>query len=88
VVVWTEGSWEAGVKGARAGRFMTADPMVGAFFKQEDAKHVAEDCTEEFSLLEPGGARQQGLRSRHRPRAGADLQGGNDILKLVSVQGP
>jgi hypothetical protein len=44
-VVSTEGSWEAGVHGARAGIFMPADPAVGDFFKQEDAKNVAEDCT-------------------------------------------
>jgi hypothetical protein len=44
VVVSTEGSWEAGVRGARAGIFMPADPKVGQVFKQEDAKNVAEDC--------------------------------------------
>jgi len=44
VVVSTEGSWEAGVHGARAGIFMPAEPKVGQVFKQEDAKNVAEDC--------------------------------------------
>jgi hypothetical protein len=44
-VVSTEGSWEAGVHGANAGIFMPANPQVGDFFKQEDAKNVAEDCT-------------------------------------------
>jgi hypothetical protein len=44
VVASTEGSWEAGVRGARAGIFMPADPKVGQVFKQEDAKNVAEDC--------------------------------------------
>jgi hypothetical protein len=44
VVVSTEGSWEAGVHGARAGIFMPANPKVGQVFKQEDAKNVAEDC--------------------------------------------
>jgi hypothetical protein len=44
-VVSTQGSWEAGVNNARAGIFMPAQPKVGQFFKQEDAKNVAEDCT-------------------------------------------
>ena len=44
-VVSTEGSWEAGVNKANAGIFMPAHPAVGDFFKQEDAKNVAEDCT-------------------------------------------
>jgi hypothetical protein len=44
-VVSTEGSWEAGVDKANAGIFMPAHPAVGDFFKQEDAKNVAEDCT-------------------------------------------
>ena len=44
-VISTQGSWEAGVDRARAGIFMPAAPAVGDFFKQEDAKNVAEDCT-------------------------------------------
>jgi hypothetical protein len=44
-VISTEGSWEAGVNKANAGIFMPAHPAVGDFFKQEDAKNVAEDCT-------------------------------------------
>jgi hypothetical protein len=50
VVVSTEGSWEAGVDGARPGIFMPAQPMVGQVFKQEDAKNVAEDCSEIVDL--------------------------------------
>jgi len=48
-VVSTEGSWEAGVKGANAGIFMEANPKVGDKYKQEDAKGVAEDCAEILS---------------------------------------
>jgi hypothetical protein len=109
-VVSTEGSWEAGVDHASAGIFMPASPQVGQFFKQEDAKNVAEDCTrivdlnasvktqyvtsnqalktEEFSLLEPGVldnkfyVRGIGLVQEQT------VQGGSDILKLVSVQKP
>jgi hypothetical protein len=44
-VISTEGSWEAGVNKANAGIFMPAHSAVGDFFKQEDAKDVAEDCT-------------------------------------------
>jgi hypothetical protein len=53
VVVSTEGSWEAGVDNARAGIFMSAQPMVGQVFKQEDAKNVAEDCSKIVDLNAP-----------------------------------
>jgi hypothetical protein len=42
----TKGSWEAGVDGARAGRFMLADPKVGARYQQEFYKGEAEDVGE------------------------------------------
>jgi hypothetical protein len=38
-----EGSWESGVKGARAGIIMLAEPKVGITYDQEFAKDVAED---------------------------------------------
>jgi len=38
-----EGSWRAGVDGARAGVFMPARPRAGAAFAQEDAPGRAED---------------------------------------------
>jgi hypothetical protein len=44
-VVTTQGSWQAGRHGARAGVFMPAAPKVGRTIKQEDAKNVAEDCS-------------------------------------------
>jgi hypothetical protein len=43
--VTTQGSWRAGVHGARAGIFMPATPRAGRTLKQEDAKNVAEDCS-------------------------------------------
>jgi hypothetical protein len=49
-VVSTEGSWQAGVDGAKPGIFMPADPEVGEVFKQEHAKGVAEDCIEILDL--------------------------------------
>ena len=42
-VVSTEGSWEAGVAGARAGIAMPTDPRVGDTYYQEFAAGVAED---------------------------------------------
>jgi len=49
-VISTEGSWEAGVNKAHAGIFMPAHPAKGDFFKQEDARNVAEDCTRILDL--------------------------------------
>jgi hypothetical protein len=48
-VVSTEGTWQAGVKGANAGIFMEANPKVGDAYKQEDANNVAEDCAQILS---------------------------------------
>ena len=42
-LVDTEGSWEAGMNGARAGINMLAEPEVGDAYFQEDAPGVAED---------------------------------------------
>jgi len=60
-----EGTWEAGVDGARAGTFMPANPKVGQSFRQEYFKGHAEDhfavvrisggtlLTKEWTPLEP-----------------------------------
>jgi hypothetical protein len=42
-VTSTEGSWQAGVNGAKAGIFMPAHPKVGQAFRQEYYKGQAED---------------------------------------------
>jgi hypothetical protein len=47
-----EGSWEAGVKGAKAGIIMEAQPKVGDTYQQEFAKGVAEDTATVISLNE------------------------------------
>ena len=47
-----EGSWEAGVKGAKAGIVMEAEPKVGDTYNQEFAKGVAEDKGTVLSLNE------------------------------------
>lgn len=39
----TEGSWEAGRRGARAGIVMLAKPVVGVYYRQEYEAGVAED---------------------------------------------
>jgi hypothetical protein len=49
-VVSTEGSWKAGVDGARAGIVMEANPKVGDTYSQEDAPGVAEDMATVLSL--------------------------------------
>jgi hypothetical protein len=47
-----EGSWEAGVKGAKAGIIMEANPKVGDTYNQEFLKGVAEDKGTVLSLDE------------------------------------
>jgi hypothetical protein len=107
-VISTEGSWQAGESGNRAGIFLPAAPAVGQTFKAEDAPGVAEDCTEiadlhasvesrfvsssdslktrEFSLLEPGVVdNKYYVRGIGLVRE-QTIQGGTDVLELVSVQ--
>ncbi|HEY7109299.1 MAG TPA: hypothetical protein VH415_07730 [Nitrososphaeraceae archaeon] len=45
-----EGSWESGVKEAKAGLIMLAEPKVGVTYDQEVAKDVAEDRATVLSL--------------------------------------
>ncbi len=49
-VVSTEGSWLAGVGGAKPGIVMLADPEVGLTYRQENAPGVAEDKARVVSL--------------------------------------
>jgi hypothetical protein len=69
-VTSTEGSWQAGVDGARAGIFMPAVPAVGQVFQQESAPDaqdlfrvtaVTTDTvtTREWTPLEPGVATEK-----------------------------
>jgi hypothetical protein len=50
--VSSEGSWEAGIDGARAGRIMPAHPRVGMRYRQEHAPGEAEDAARVLSLNE------------------------------------
>lgn len=45
-----EGSWESGVKGAKGGLIMLAEPKVSTTYNQEFAKDVAEDKATVLSL--------------------------------------
>ena len=47
----TEGTWQAGVDGARPGIFMPADPQIGQSFQQESYPGHAEDW---FVILQMG----------------------------------
>jgi len=94
----TEGSWQAGVDGARAGIFMPAHPRVGQAFQQEFYKGHAEDHfrivskrgpflkTREWTPLEPGVIdAKQYVRGVGTVRESA-VKGGDEHLELVSVK--
>ncbi|UCC73887.1 MAG: hypothetical protein JSV86_04820 [Gemmatimonadota bacterium] len=55
-LVSTEGSWEAGVDGAKPGIIMLADPTVGTEYRQEYAPGVAEDMGRVLGLDESADA--------------------------------
>jgi hypothetical protein len=78
-VVSTEGSWQAGVAGARAGVMMPAHPAVGESYRQEHRRGVAEDMGRVWSVDDtvtvPAGTSRiaSRRRTRHRssPRCGS-----------------
>src|SRR3989337_1368228 len=51
-IVSLEGSWEAGVDGAKPGIIMEANPLLGDFYRQEFYLGEAEDIGEVLSLTE------------------------------------
>jgi hypothetical protein len=97
----TSGSWLTGVKGAKPGLIMKADPQVPDAYRQECLSGEAEDLawvvarggpkhllrTLEFSPLEPSIVE----RKVYRPRVGIisehQLSGGHETIKLVKVTG-
>jgi hypothetical protein len=94
----TEGSWRAGVNGARAGIFMPAHPKVGQAFQQEFYKGHAEDHfrivrrsgpflrTREWTPLEPRVVDAKFyVRGVGTVRESA-IKGGNEHLELVSIK--
>jgi hypothetical protein len=99
-VISREGSWQAGVDGARAGIFMPGRPRVGLTFRQEYYKGQAEDHvqvvtirgkrmkTKEWTPLEPG------VRDRKIYQRGIGtvleqtVKGGSEHWALASVSRP
>jgi len=51
-IISYEGSWEAGVNGAKPGIIMKANPKVNEFYRQEYYKGIAEDFGKVLSLKE------------------------------------
>jgi hypothetical protein len=95
-----EGSWQAGVNGARPGIIMPADPRVGQTFRMEFEAGHAEDWariasvssrrlkTEEWTPLEPGVLdNKYYLRGVGSVRE-VTVRGGHESLELVSPVSP
>ena len=97
-VVSTEGTWRAGVHGARPGFYMPASPRVGQVFGQEQAEGVAEDRfrvvsvgatvleTNEWTPLEPGVLDRKTYTRTIGTSSEDSLKGGDEHLKLVTVR--
>jgi hypothetical protein len=95
-----EGSWETGVKGARAGIVMPGHPRVGQRGLMEYWKNHAEDhfqitsihgnmlTTKEWSPLEPGVRDRKVYRRGTGQVSEETVKGGNERFALVSVTRP
>jgi len=94
----TEGSWRAGVNGARPGVFMPANPRVGTSFRQEFARGVAADhfrvrariddrllMTTEWTPLEPGVLDHKTYARGIGTVFELTVKGGNERLELERV---
>jgi hypothetical protein len=99
-VTTREGSWQTGVKGARAGVVMPAHPRVGQRGLMEYWKGHAEDhfqvtsihgntlTTKEWSPLEPG-VRDRKVYKRGTGQVSEEtVKGGNERFALVSISRP
>jgi len=98
-VVSREGSWRAGVAGARPGVFMPATPRVGAAFAQEHFAGHAEDHFRVVSLhasatVPFGGFRATALETREwtplEPgvRDGKWYAAGIGVVREAAIRGP
>jgi len=92
-----EGSWEAGVKGAKAGIIMQADPKVDDSYNQEFSKGVAEDKGTVLSLDEkitvPYGSFSNVLKTKDYSPLEPDIVENKyyapniGVIKAISVKG-
>jgi len=92
-----EGSWQAGVKGAKAGIIMEAQPKVGDSYNEELAKGVAEDKATVHSLNEkvcvPFGCFTHVLKTKNFTPLEPDVvenkfyAPGVGVIKEVTVKG-
>ena len=103
-VTSTEGSWRAGVHGARPGVYMPAHPRVGQVFAQEHAPGVAEDHfrivrvdrphdkalleTREWTPLEPGVLERKTYAWHIGQDIDETITGGSEHFELGRVDGP
>jgi hypothetical protein len=97
-VTTREGSWQAGVHGARAGILIPAHPKVGQSFLQEYYKGHAEDRsrivrltarrleTREWTRLEPGVVSRKVYERGKGMIEEADLKGGDERSTLVEIR--
>ena len=94
----TEGTWQAGVDGAKPGIFMPAHPRPGQSFRQEYYKGHAEDhfrvvgylgpnalLTEEWTPLEPGVLDHKVYVRGTGTVLERTVKGGDELNELVSV---
>jgi hypothetical protein len=93
-----EGSWQAGVDGAKAGVFMPAQPKVGQSFRQEFLKGQAEDhfqvirvsgrslFTKEWSPLEPDTLDHKLYKRGTGLVKEETVKGGNERWTLADVR--
>jgi hypothetical protein len=77
LVMGLEGSWIAGVDGAKPGLIMEAHPAVGDFYRQEFLLGVAEDVAQVLSLTQsvavPAGSFNHCLQTRDTTPLETDL---------------
>ena len=98
-VTSTEGSWQAGVDGAKPGIFMPAHPRVGQTGRQELYRGHAEDhfrvaavlgknalLTEEWTPLEPGVLDHKLYVRGVGTVLERTIKGGDELNELVSVR--
>jgi hypothetical protein len=93
-----EGTWQAGVDGARAGIFMPAHPKLGQSFRQEFLKGHAEDhfqvirlsgpsmTTKEWTPLEPDTLDHKGYKRGTGLVKEETVKGGNERWTLTVVR--